>query len=172
MSGIILLICWARCWRQTAAGTDDSPGTTRSTKLSIVQVIDFRLSANRGVSPIFHSSEYPCFKHSISSNGTTGVSSSDRTVTNRSKSWKKLVRPRLSALSQSRSVPTWGLWIFSKCPFLSELKSHSCSALYFFSRQVPRCFAVTMCLPWGILRCCSSKTGRARISLMRFTFLG
>ena len=45
-SGIMLLILWSRCWRQTAAGKDDSPGTTRSTKLSIIQVSDFQLLAN------------------------------------------------------------------------------------------------------------------------------
>ena len=42
-----------------------------------------------------------------------------------------------------------------------------------FSRQTPRYFAVavTICFLWGFLRCSFLKTGRARISLVRFTFL-
>ena len=40
-----------------------------------------------------------------------------------------------------------------------------------FSRQVPRYFADTICLSWGFLRWLFLKTRRARISLMRFTFL-
>ena len=44
---------------------DDNPGTIRGTKLSIIQVIVFPFWVNRGVSPFFHSYEYPCFEQSI-----------------------------------------------------------------------------------------------------------
>ena len=84
---------------------------------------------------------------------------------------QKLVHPRLFALSHSRSVPSYDLWTFSKCPpFFSELKSLSLSIVHFS-------------LPNSTLLCCHNllvvtfpqvlflKTGRARISLMRFTFL-
>ena len=152
---MILLIRWARCWRQTAAGKDDSPGTTRNTKLSIVQAIDFQLLASRGFSPIFHSNGHPCFEQSIWSDGTAGVSSSNRTVPNRSKSWtKNLCVLVYFALSHSRSV--WSLDFSAKYPFLSELQSLLLSIVH-FSRQIPRYFAVTICLSWGFLRCCSSK---------------
>ena len=40
-----------------------------------------------------------------------------------------------------------------------------------FSRQIPRYFADTICLSWGFLKWLFLKTRRARISLMRFTFL-
>ena len=43
--------------------------------------------------------------------------------------------------------------------------------LMHLSRQVPRYFAVTICLSWGFSRWPFLKTGRARMSLMRFTFL-
>ena len=140
------------------SGIDDSSGTTRSTKLSIVQVIDFPLLANRRVSSIFYSNEYPCFEQRKWSNRTAGVSPSSRTVTNRPKSWTKLVRPRLCALFYSRSVPSYGFWIFSaKYPF-------------YLSLNLPRS-ALCICLSWGFLRCSFLKTERARISLMRFAFL-
>ena len=41
---------------------------------------------NHGVSPFFHSYEYPCSEQSIPSDRTAGVSSSNCTVTNRSRS--------------------------------------------------------------------------------------
>ena len=40
---------------------DDNPGTTRGTKLSIVQVIVFPYGVKRGVSPFFHSYETSVF---------------------------------------------------------------------------------------------------------------
>ena len=84
---------------------------------------------------------------------------------------QKLVRPRLFALSQSRSVPLSGFrTISAKYSFLSELVSLLFSVVHFY-RQLPRYFAVTICLPCGFLRCSLLKTGRARISLMRVTFL-
>ena len=73
--------------------------------------------------PFFHSNEYLCFEQSISSNRTAGVSPSNRTVTNRSKSWTKLVRPRLFALSQSRLNTVVGFLDLLKESILSELKS-------------------------------------------------
>ena len=113
----------------------------------------------------FHSNEYPCFEQSIGSNRTAGVSSSNRTVTNRSK------LTRLFALSPSWSVPTWGLWTFSaKYPFYLSIRL-SCSALCFFSKQIPRYFAVTICLSRGFLKCSVLKNRARRISLMRFAFL-
>ena len=65
---------------------DDNPGTTRGTKLSIIQVIVFPFWVNRGISPFFHSCEHPCSEQSSPSERTAGVSSSNCTMTNRSKS--------------------------------------------------------------------------------------
>ena len=115
----------SRCWRQTAAGIDDSPGTTRSTKWSIVQVIDFPLLANRGV--------YLCFEQRRWSNGSAGVSSSTRTVTDRSKSWTKTrASSFICTFPCHGSIPLSGFWSFSaKYPFHLSI-SLSCSALYIF----------------------------------------
>ena len=43
--------------------------------------------------------------------------------------------------------------------------------LVYFSSQIPRCFAGTSFLSGGFLKCSFLKTGRARISLVRFIFL-
>ena len=43
--------------------------------------------------------------------------------------------------------------------------------LIYFYRQIPCCFAGTLFLSWGFLKCSFLKLGRARISLMRITFL-
>ena len=43
--------------------------------------------------------------------------------------------------------------------------------LIYFSRQIPCCFAGVLFLSWDFFRCSSLKLRRARISLMRFTFL-
>ena len=159
-----LLTRWFRCWRPTAAGIDDSPGTTRSTKLSTAQEIDFPWLASRGVSPFFHSNEYPCFEQSIWSNRTADVSSRNRSVTNRSKSRTKtsassfIWESAVTVSGSSRSIP-----------FLSELKSLFLSIVH-FSRQIPRYFAVTICLSWGFLRCSFLKTGRAKIRSWRSPF--
>ena len=73
---------------------------------------------------------------------------------------QKLVLTRLLALSPSRSVPTWGLWTFSaKYPFYLNIKL-SCSAVFICSEQIPRYFAVTICLSRGFLKCSFLKTGR------------
>ena len=73
---------------------------------------------------------------------------------------KKLVHPRLFALSHSRSVPSYDLWTFSKCQIVFDLSLNlSRSALCIFLCQIPRYFAVTICLLWGFSRCCSSKLG-------------
>ena len=72
---------------------------------------------------------------------------------------KKLVHPRLFALSHSRSVPSYDLWTFSKCPSFYLSLNLSRSALCIFLCQIPRYFAVTICLLWRFLKCCSSKLG-------------
>ena len=121
------IIRWSRCWRQTAAGIDDSPGTTRSAKWSTVQVIDFPLLVNRGV--------YPCFEQRRWSNETAGVSSSTRTVTNRSKSWTKTrASSFICTFPCHGSIPLSGFWSFSaKYPFHLSINL-SCSALYIFAK--------------------------------------
>ena len=65
---------------------DDNPGTTRGTKLSIFQVMVLPFLVNRGVLPFFHSYEHPCSEQSLPSDRTAGVSSSNCTATNRSRS--------------------------------------------------------------------------------------
>ena len=65
---------------------DDNPGTERGTQLPIKQVIVFPFCVNRGVSPFFHSYEHPCSWQSLPSDRTAGVSWSNCTVTNGSRS--------------------------------------------------------------------------------------
>ena len=64
---------------------DDNPGTTRGTKMSIMQIIVFSFGVNRGVSLFFHSFQHPFSEQSLPSDRTAGVSSSNCTVTNRSR---------------------------------------------------------------------------------------
>ena len=151
-----LMTRWSRCWRQTAAGIDDSPGTTRSTKLSIVQVIDFPLSANRGVSPFFHSNGHPWIEQSKWSNRTAGVSLCNRTVTNRSKSRTKTCASScICTVLITVSTVIWFLDLLRKVSIFSELKTPLLSIVQFVL-QIPRYFAVTICLSWGVR---SSKPG-------------
>ena len=77
----------------------DNPGTTRGTKLSVLQIIFFSFLVNRGSWPLTHSWEYPWSLQSLPSDRTAGVTSSSCTVTNRFRSWKRtLVPPRGCAL--------------------------------------------------------------------------
>ena len=68
-------------------GETDNPGTTRGTKLSVLQIIVFPSLVNRGSRPQTHSQEYPWSLQSLPSNRTAGVSSKSCTVTNWFKSW-------------------------------------------------------------------------------------
>ena len=65
---------------------DDNLDTTRGTKLSTVQVFVFPFCVICGVSPFFYSYEHPRSAQSFPSDRTAGVSSSNCTVTNRSRS--------------------------------------------------------------------------------------
>ena len=111
------------------------------------------------------------FEKSVWSNGTAGVSSSKRTFMNRSKSWTKnscvLVYVHFFL---SRLDPVVGFLDLLREVYISS-EHKSLAQHRAFSRQIPRYFAVTICLSWGFLKCSSLKTRRARISLMRFTSL-
>ena len=163
----------------------------RGTKLSIFQVIDFPFSVNRGVSPFFHSCEYPRFEQSSWSDRTAGVSSNNCTVTNRSRSWTKTVAhsfictfpvavSRLWRFGPSQIIHC--IWAYVslaqhcalKLPNPQQTYDLLClwrlhrrlkRSLIFFSRQFPRHFAGTICLSWSFLRCLFLQT------LMTFTLL-
>ena len=83
----------------------------------------------------------------------------------------KNLRPRLFALSQSRLSTVIKFPDLLREIFLCLSLNLSWSALCFFFRQIQRDFDVTIFLSWGFLKCSFLKTGRARNSLMRFTFL-
>ena len=65
----------------------DSPGTTRGTKLSVLHKNVFASLVKRGLWPLTHSQEYRWSSQSFPSDRTASVSSSDCSVTKRSRSW-------------------------------------------------------------------------------------
>ena len=181
---------------------DDSPGTTRSAKLFIVHVIDFPFLVNRRVPPFSTRMDLSVFEQSVWSNGTAGVSSSNCTVANRSRSWTKTGAYSFICTAPGRGKSLMEFWTLSKYPLylsLILLAQHcalklpnpqqtydllcfwrlqrrikrSCLRLWacIFPSQIPRHFAGTICLSWRFLRQLFLKKKRARISLMKFTFL-
>ena len=168
---------------------DDNIDATRSTELSIVQVLDYPFQAICGVSP-FSTHISLAFHREIA------LLRTDRDHE------QKLVFTRLFALPLSRGKSQKGFWTFSKNPlYLSSIHlaqhcalkfpntqytydllclwrlhrriKRSCLRLWacIFSRQITRYFAGTTCLSWSCLKWLFLNIGHARISLMRFTFL-
>ena len=96
---------------------DDILGTTRSTELSIVQVVDFPFCAKSGVSFFSIPYENLWFKHSLRSNTIAGVSSTNCTVAKRSRSWTKTCAYSLFAYwahFSLLSVVRWNSRVHSK----------------------------------------------------------
>ena len=81
----------------------------------------------------FHSNEYPCFEQSIGSNRTAGVSSSNRIVTNRSKSWTKTCACSFTCtVSVAVSTDKESLDLLREVSLLSEHKTLLLSIVHFF----------------------------------------
>ena len=99
------------------SGLVDNPGTTRGTKLSVLQITLFPSLVNRGFWPLTHSREYPWSSQRLPSNRAAGVLSNCYTVTNRFRS-RTLVPPRGFALLQLQSTPLLRFWTSSLCPSL------------------------------------------------------
>ena len=116
----------------------------------------------------FHSNEYSCFEQSIGSNRTAGVSS---TVTKRSKSWTKTCAYSfICTVSVAVSTDMGSLDLLREVSVLSEHKTLLLS-IVFCSEQIPRYFAVTICLSRGFPQVFIPQNRARRISLMRFTSL-
>ena len=64
----------------------ENPGTTRGTKLSVLQTIPLPSLVNRGFRPLTHSQEYPWSSQSLPGDRTAGVSTSNCTVAGRVRS--------------------------------------------------------------------------------------
>ena len=110
------------------------------------------------------------FEQSLPSDRTADVSTSSCTVTNRSTSWTKTCACPFTCTSPVAVNTLTGFLGLLIVSFSSELQSLLLT-MCIFSRKIPRCFAGTICFSWGFLRWLFLKSGRARISLMRFTFL-
>ena len=166
---------------------DDNLDTTRSTELSIFQVIVFPFWANCGVSPLStHMSIRVLSKayEAIESMAFHRIIALLRTDRDHE---QKLVLTRLFALSPGRCKSNMGFLDLLKVSIVSELNS-PCSALCI---EAPECTVNTRASVWLELayslakfhaavlsqssscgpRWLSLRSGRARISLMRFTFV-
>ena len=109
-------------------GDNDNAGTTKGTKLSIVQVIIFCVLVKRGVSPFFHSYEHACSEQSFPSDRTGGVSSSDCTVASKSRSCTYTCASSFACTSPFAVTNVVGFWTFSKYP-VHPSSNPSCSTL-------------------------------------------
>ena len=199
---LIGLIRWSRCWRQTAAGTWWQ--SWYNEKYWVVHCTSNRLPS-LGQSwkfAVFNSYKYPRYEQSWWSDRIAGVSSSNCTVTNRSRSWTKTCAYSFLCTAPDRGKSLMVFWTSQSIHFIWDyisLAQHcalklpnpqltydllclwrlhkrmkrSCLRLWacISSRQILRYFSCTICLSWGFLEWLFLKTGRARISLMRFTFL-
>ena len=115
---------------------DDNPGMTRGAKLSIVQGIVFPFLVDRGVSQCFHSYEFPCAEQSFPSDRTGGVSSSNCTVPNRSRSWTYTCASSFVCTSPFAVTTVVSFWTISKYPVhLSVDPSGSACALALPNQQ-------------------------------------
>ena len=113
---------------------DDNPGTTRGTKLSIVQVIVFTFLVNRACHRFFHSCEHPCSEQSLPSDRTAGVSSSNCRVTSRSRSWTKSCASSFVCTSPFAVTTVVGVLDLHKVSISSELESFFAQREHWSSR--------------------------------------
>ena len=109
-------------------GVADNPGTTRGTKLSVSQNIVFPSLFKSGFWPLTHSQEYPWSSQSFLKDRTAGVSSSNCTVTKRSRSWTYTCASSFVCNSPLAVTPTVGFLDLSKVSSSPELKPFFCSA--------------------------------------------
>ena len=110
----------------------DDPGTTRRTKLTVLYTIVFPSLVKRGFWPLTHSQEYPWSSQSFPNDRIADVSSSNRTVTNRFRSWTLTCTSLLLRTSPLAVSITAGFLDLCKVCHLSELK-------IFFAQHVRWC---------------------------------
>ena len=101
----------------------DNPGTTRGTKLYVLQMMLFPFGVNRGSWLLTHLLEYPRSLQSLPSDGTAGVSSSSCTVTIWSKSWTNTCASSWFCTSPFAIYTTVGVLDLFTVPNSSELDS-------------------------------------------------
>ena len=102
---------------------DDSLDTTRSTKLFIYTSNCLPIFGRSWSFAVFHSYEHPCSEQSLPSDRTACVSSSNCTVTNRSRSWTYTCASSFVCTSPLAVTTVVGVLDLRKVSIASELKS-------------------------------------------------
>ena len=115
-SGIIRLFLWSRCWRQKCCWNM----TTILIQREVLSCPSYKHCLhNLGQLwsfVVFHSYEYPRFEQNWCSNRIAGVSSSNCTVTNRSRSWTKTCAYSFICTAPDRGKSLVVFWTLSKYP--------------------------------------------------------